>query len=263
MRKLGWLILGLMLAVAPSVYADEWTKIYTITGKPDLRVETSDANIHVETWDQNTIEARVTTKRYKIGESGIKIDEHQNGDSVELEVRFPHHTFTVQIGNYRVDVEIHMPCQGRLKLHTSDGNIQVSNFKGEMELETGDGHQEIDGADGSLRARSGDGRITVAGRFDALQLITGDGRIEARALAGSAMNSSWDLHTGDGSVTLQLPENFAADVDLHTSDGHITLDVPVTVEGRLAEKSIHGKMNGGGNLLSVHTGDGSIKIEKL
>jgi DUF4097 and DUF4098 domain-containing protein YvlB len=82
-------------------------------------------------------------------------------------------------------------------------------------------------------------------------------------MAGSTMNSSWDLHTGDGSVSLQLPQDFAADVDLHTSDGHITLDMPVTVEGKLGEKSVHGKMNGGGNLLSVHTGDGSIRIEKL
>jgi len=263
MQKLGWVVLGLMLAVAPSAYADEWNKTYTITGKPDLRVETSDANIHVDTWDQNTIEARVTTKRYKIGDGGIKIDEHQNGDSVELELHFPHHMFTVQIGNYRVDIEIHMPRQGRVNLRTGDGRIQLNNFKGEMELETGDGRQEINGVDGRLRARSGDGRIIVAGRFDALQLTTGDGRIVARALAGSVMSSSWDLHTGDGSVTLQLPENFAANVDLHTSDGHITLDVPVTVEGRLGEKSLHGKMNGGGNLLTVHTGDGSIRIEKL
>ena len=263
MPKLGWLVVGLMIAVPPNLYADEWTKTYTITGKPDLRVETSDANIRVDTWDQNTIEARVTTNRYKIGDGGIRIDEHQNGDSVELELHFPHHMFTVQIGNYRVDIEIHMPRQGRLNLRTGDGHIQVNNFKGEMELETGDGRQEINGVDGRLRARSGDGRIIVAGRFDALQLTTGDGRIEARALAGSVMSSSWDLRTGDGSVTLQLPANFAADIDLHTSDGHITLDVPVTVEGRLGEKSLHGKMNGGGNLLTVHTGDGSIRIEKL
>jgi len=263
MPKLGWVVLGLMLAAAPSAYADEWNKTYTITGKPDLRVETSDANIHVDAWDQSTIEARVTTKRYKIGDGGIKIDEHQNGDSVELEVHFPHHMFTVQIGNYRVDIEIHMPREGRLNVRTGDGNIQVSNFKGDMELETSDGRQEVNGVDGRLRARSGDGRIVVAGRFDDLDLTTGDGRIEARAQAGSVMKSGWELHTGDGSVTLQLPQNFAADVDLHTSDGHITLDVPVSVEGRLGEKSLHGKMNGGGNLLTVHTGDGSIRIEKL
>jgi len=47
--------------------ADEWSKTYTLTGNPDLRVDTSDANIHVSTWDQKTIEAKVTTGRYKIG----------------------------------------------------------------------------------------------------------------------------------------------------------------------------------------------------
>jgi hypothetical protein len=167
MRKLGWLAVLVVLAVAPSLFADEWTKTYTITGKPELRVESSDANIRVETWDQNTIEARVTTNRYKIGEGGIKIEEHQSGDSVEIELRFPHHVMVVQIGNYRVDIEIHMPRQGRLNLRTGDGKIELSNFKGEMDLETGDGHQEIDGVDGNLRARSGDGRIT--GR-DALML---------------------------------------------------------------------------------------------
>jgi len=157
MKRFGWMILGLMLAVAPAVYADEWSKTYTITGKPDLRVETSDANIRVDTWDQNTIEAHLSTGRYKIGEGGIRIIEHQSGDNVELELRFPHHVFTVQIGNYRVNVVIHMPRQGRLRLRTGDGNIELSNFKGDMDLETSDGHQEIDGADGSLRA----GRATV------------------------------------------------------------------------------------------------------
>jgi DUF4097 and DUF4098 domain-containing protein YvlB len=113
-----------------------------------------------------------------------------------------------------------------------------------------------------LRAHAGDGHITAAGRFDALQLTTGDGRIEARALSGSTIASSWTLHTGDGSVTLELPSTFAADVDLHTSDGHITADIPVSVDGRLSEKNIHGKINGGGNLITIHTGDGSIRLQK-
>ena len=69
--------------------ADEWSKTYNLSGKPDLRVETSDANIRVTTWDQNTIEAKVITTRYKIGEDGIRIEEHQNGDSVEIDVHYP------------------------------------------------------------------------------------------------------------------------------------------------------------------------------
>ena len=252
----------LFLALIPLAHADDWSKTYTLTGKPDLRVETSDANLRVDTWDQNTIDVHVTTQHYKIGEGGIKIYEHQNGDSVEIEIRYPHHNFVIQFGSYRVDVQIHMPRQGRVNLHTGDGSINLANLKGEMDLESGDGHEEIEGVDGSLRARTGDGHIRASGRFDSLDLNTGDGRIEARALTGSAATTSWNIRTGDGHVTLELPNNFAADVDLHTSDGHINVDLPLTVEGRLGERNIHGKLNGGGNLLTVHTGDGSIRIER-
>jgi DUF4097 and DUF4098 domain-containing protein YvlB len=263
MNRFVLVALGVCLAVGPFARADEWSKTYTITGKPDLRVETSDANIHVDTWEQKTIEARVTSEHYKIGGRGLRIEEHQSGDSVELQIHFPHEINIISFNMHnRVDVEIHMPREGRVNLHTGDGHIRLANFKGEMDLQTGDGHQDIDSVDGTLRARAGDGRITAAGRFDVLELTTGDGRIEARAQSGSAVTSSWTLHTGDGSVTLELPANFAADLDLHTSDGHITADIPVSVDGRLSEKNIHGKINGGGNLITVHTGDGSIRLQK-
>jgi DUF4097 and DUF4098 domain-containing protein YvlB len=250
-------------AVALPARADEWSKTYTLTGKPDLRIETSDANIHVSTWDQNTIQARVTTTRYKIGDGGIRIDERQNGDSVEIEVRYPHsHGIIFNVGNNRVDVEIQMPREGRVDLHTGDGKIELANFKGEMKLHSGDGSQEIDGVDGDLDAITGDGHLRATGRFDRLELKTGDGHIEARALAGSALTTEWRLETGDGSVTLEAPESLAADVDLHTGDGHIDLDMPVTTEGKLREGEVHGKLNGGGNLLVIHTGDGSIRLRK-
>jgi DUF4097 and DUF4098 domain-containing protein YvlB len=264
MQRFGLSLLGLCLAITAFAHADEWSKTYTISGKPDLRVQTSDANLNVDTWDKNTIDVHVTSSHYKIGEGGITIDEHQNGDSVEIELRYPHHHFpiSVQIGTYKVDVDIHMPREGHVNLRTGDGSIRLANFKGTMELESGDGREEIESADGSLHARTSDGHISASGRFDALDLNTGDGRVEARALPGSMVASNWSIRTGDGSVTLQLPDNFAADVDLGTGDGHIDVDIPVTVQGNLSDKNIHGKLNGGGNLLTVHTGDGSIRIDK-
>jgi DUF4097 and DUF4098 domain-containing protein YvlB len=248
----------------PLAQADEWNKTYPITGQPDLRVETSDANIQVDTWEKNSIEVRVVSQRTRIGENGIRIIEHQAGDTVDLEVRFPHRHFTIDIGTHprRVDIQIHMPREGRLYLHTGDGDIHLADFKGTMELQSSDGSQDIDGVDGVLRSHAGDGHVRANGRFDGLEIGTGDGRIEARALPGSRASSIWDLHAGDGSVTLQLPGNFAADVDLHTGDGHITLDMPIAVQGRLDKRDIHGTLNGGGNHLSIHTGDGSIRLEQ-
>jgi DUF4097 and DUF4098 domain-containing protein YvlB len=274
MKRMGmqrWLFIALIvtgfvsaLAALPA-HADDWSKTYTLTGKPDLRVETSDANIHVTTWDQPTIEAKVTTTHYKIGDDGIRIEEHQTGNVVEIDVRYPHHGVIINWGNsgmHRVEVNIQMPREGRVDLHTSDGKIDLANFKGEMQLRSGDGSQEIDNVDGKLRATTGDGHIHANGRFDELELKTGDGRVEARATTGSALSTSWRLESGDGTVTLEVPENLAADVDLHTGDGHIDLDMPVTTSGKIRENEVRGKLNGGGNLLVIHTGDGSIHLRK-
>ena len=246
--------------------ADEWSKTYTLTGQPDLRVDTSDANIHVSTWDQKTIEAKVTTERYKIGDDGIRIEERQTGDTVEINVHFPHsHGVTIDWGNHsnrRVDINIQMPREGRVDLHTGDGRIDLANFKGEMQLRSGDGSQEVDSVDGKLRATAGDGHIRAHGRFDELDLKTGDGHVDAQAMAGSALAASWRLETGDGNVTLEIPETMAADVDLHTGDGHIDLEMPITTQGKIRENEVRGKLNGGGNLMTIHTGDGSIHLRK-
>lgn len=272
MRRLNkprWLFAALMpvafvgaLALG-SARADDWSKTYTLSGQPDLRVETSDANIHVSTWDQNTIEARVTTAHYKIGDGGIQIEEHQMGNVVEVEVRYPHGV-TINWGyvNHRVDIDIHMPREGRVDLHTGDGEIKIGNFKGEMRLRSGDGSQEIGSVDGRLHATTGDGHIRADGRFDELELKTGDGHVDARAMSGSAITAGWRLESGDGSVTLEVPETLGANVDLHTGDGHIDLDMPVTTEGKIRENEVHGKLNGGGNSLVIHTGDGSIHLRK-
>ena len=266
-RMLVVLMVGFVCSLAtPPARADDWSKTYAISGKPDLRVDTSDANIRVSTWDQNTIEAKVTTTRYKIGDDGIRIEEHQTGDTVQIDVRFPHnHGVSINWGNsggHRVEIDIHMPREGRVDLHTGDGKIELGNFKGEMLLRSGDGSQEVKGVDGKLRALTGDGHIRADGRFDELDLKTGDGRVDARATSGSALATSWRLESGDGTVTLEVPENLAADVDLHTGDGHIDLEMPITTAGKIREGEVRGKLNGGGNLLMIHTGDGSIRLRK-
>ena len=262
MKRVALLFLAIgAIAVIPA-FADEWSKTYNISGKPELRIETSDANIRVTTSDQNTIEAKVVTSRYKIGEGGIQVEEHQSGDAVDIEVHFPHHAFAVDWGQHRVDVIIQMPREGKVNLRTGDGKIELTGLKGEMDLHTGDGSEVLNDVDGKLRASTGDGHITANGRFDELDLKTGDGHVDVRAVEGSMISTTWRLETGDGNVSLEVPNGLAADVALHTSDGHIDLDLPITTEGKIREGDIRGKLNGGGNPITIHTGDGSIHLGK-
>ena len=262
MKNIGLIALAVAWIGAIPASAAQWSKTYQISGQPDLHVDTSDANIRVDTADQKTIEVDVISPHYKIGPGGLQIEEHQTGDTVEVDVRFPHGLHIMDFGNHRVDINIRMPQKGRVNLRTGDGSIELANFGGEMELSSGDGSETLHAVDGKLHATTGDGHITAEGRFDALDLKTGDGHLDIRAAAGSTIADEWTMRTGDGNVNLELPENLAADLYLHTGDGHIDVNVPMTTEGRIKQNEVRGKMNGGGKLMTIHTGDGSISIGK-
>ena len=242
-------------------WADEWTKSFPVSAKADLRVNVSDGGITIRAWDRNEISARVTTKGWQIAPSEVRVTEHQGGDHVEIEVRTPRESFS--FGSHSVHVDLMVPHQLRAELHTGDGGINAQELKGEIYLTTGDGGIEADGMDGTLDAKTGDGHIRASGRWDQLDLRTDDGSVEATARAGSKMTASWRITTGDGHVTLRLPDNFAADLDAHTGDGKVTVDFPVTVMGSVSGSEIRGKLNGGGQTLQVRTGDGSIHLQRL
>ena len=105
--------------------------------------------------------------------------------------------------------------------------------------------------------------MNVRGRFDVLDLRTGDGGIEAAAEAGSKVEAAWSLRSGDGGITLRLPEGLGADLDAHTGDGGIVLDKPVTVTGTISQNAVRGQLGAGGLPLQIHTGDGSIRLMGL
>ncbi|MGA7842379.1 MAG: DUF4097 family beta strand repeat-containing protein, partial [Candidatus Acidiferrales bacterium] len=86
---------------------------------------------------------------------------------------------------------------------------------------------------------------------------------EAQVSSGSKLANSWNLHSGDGHITLRVPSDLNAMLDAHTGDGSITLDIPIQVSGSLSHSSVRGKLNGGGPTLAISSGDGSIHIEKL
>ncbi|HEV2352473.1 MAG TPA: DUF4097 family beta strand repeat-containing protein [Terriglobia bacterium] len=257
----GSLLLAGLFFAATSAHADEWTKKYTLSGKGEVRAQTSDGNVDVRTGSGNAVNARVTTTGWRIGPEQVRVTERQIGNRVEMEVHLPH--FNWNVGNHSVHIELSVPRECDLDIRTSDGNITTEGVKGELRLSSGDGNIRGASLEGALDAGTGDGNLTVDGRFDRLNLKSGDGRIEVHVNSGSRMTQDWSLRSGDGDVTLRLPGNFAADLNLHTGDGHIQLGFPITTSGSIRESDIHGKLNGGGLTLTVHTGDGSIHLEKF
>lgn len=249
-----------VLAFAALASADDWKKTYQLTGTPDVLVTAGDGNIRVATAAAREVRAEVVTEGWRIGPNDVRIDEHQSGNRVEIRIHIPSVHF--QFGHRSLRVELTVPREANLDLQTSDGNITADSVKGQLHFATGDGNIDGRSVDGALRVSSGDGHIRLLGRFDQLDLHTGDGNIDADVQPGSKMTASWLVRTGDGSVVLQLPEGFAADLDIHTGDGRISVDLPVTTSGSFERSRLRGKLNGGGMLLELRSGDGNITVRK-
>lgn len=267
------------VAFSPAASAEEWTKSYTVSGRANVHVDTNDGSVRVMTADTKQVELRVIYTGYTL-DKNLRIDSKQDGDRVEfsaretmhwswgfhvsrglrLEVRMPRNgDLSVDSGDGSVETQA---VQGNLDIHTGDGHIKVEGAKGQIKLRTGDGSIEGRDLDGVINADSGDGHITLDGRFDTLTIRTGDGSINAHAQPGSKVINAWSIRTGDGSVDLTLPSDLNANIDASTNDGRISLGIPVTVEGQFSNSQIHGKMNGGGQPVTIHTGDGSIRLNR-
>lgn len=262
--------------------ADQWNKVYKLTGRPDVRVDTNEAAIQVTSGDAKEVIARVITNNWTISPDEVRIARDvQSGNSIELEVRVPRIHWSWGDQHRYVHIELTVPkesnlnlrsgdgsirvsgVQGQQQIETSDGHIDVSDLRGTVRLHSGDGHIEASGLDGSLDASTNDGHLRVRGRFDALRLETGDGSITAEVLPGSKLANNWSIHTGDGSVTLRLADGISADLEAHTGDGSISSQLPLMVSGILGRKDLRGKLGGGGPTLQIRTGDGSIRLERL
>ena len=296
---LGIAFLALITAatLAPRANATDWTQSYTVSGRAQVRVDTNDGAVRVMTSDTKEVAFRVIYEGFELNKT-LHVDSNQNGDSVQINARVSGHWGFSWGRGRRIEIEVRMPknadlqvntgdgsvdtqsINGRVKIHTGDGSVRAQAVSGDVDIDTGDGSVTLEGAHGDIRLRtgdghidardldgkveasSGDGHIKIDGRLDALNVKTGDGSIDARVRQGSKIASSWSIRTGDGSVDIVLPADLQANIDASTNDGHISLGIPVTVEGTFSNSQIHGKMNGGGESLTVHTGDGSIRLSK-
>jgi len=281
-------------ALAGAANAEDYSKTFSVSTRPTVHIATNDGSVHVTSGDSAQVEISVSYDGYRLDKT-LHIESSQHGDQIELTAHVQ--SLILSFGQTRrVQIEVRMPkdadlqvdtgygsvtassLSGAISLHTRDGtltadhlsgtidlrsgygDVTVASIAGDIHLATGDGKISGDDLDGRCDANSHDGRIRLAGRFDVLLVKSGSGDVDARALPGSKLNSPWTIRAGYGSVNVALPGATAADVDLSSDYGRVRLDIPVAVDGIVDKSKVRGKINGGGQALTIHTGDGSIHL---
>ena len=266
-------------------YVEREEKHFAVSGKPDVVLTTFDGSIEIRPWDKPDVQVVVEKRgRDKNAVAAIEVRAEQNGNHIEVSVTEPkHHGLDFHFGNFRsAKLLISLPASsdvsaksgdgaidiervtGRVQLRSGDGSIRGRSLGGEVNATTGDGSIKIDGVNGVLSVDTGDGSIAVGGKLARVHARSGDGSVTIRAEPGSEPDADWDISTGDGSVTLELPDGFDAELDAHTGDGGIRMqDVTVSnVTGTLGKNTVRGRLGAGGREVRVRTGDGSITLRR-
>jgi hypothetical protein len=262
-----------------------WSRTYPVTGKPTLTFETSDASVEFRPCgDCHEIRIHVEVVGRKL--SDYRLEEGQSGDEVHfLFKELPHVGAHMVWHREQTRVTVESPAQLTLQARTSDGNVTLSGLQGDLSLTTGDGNVGLDHVSGNLRIKSGDGHVRVTdadgaidahtsdgnlsvdGLFHALAVQTSDGTLDLNLREGTKLTGASTIRSSDGSVTIRVPQSFAADLNVHTSDGHVDCTLPLTMDHYQSSggqgHELHGKLNGGGTPLTINTSDGNVKIESL
>ena len=231
--------------------------------RPSCASKPADANVNVRAANVKTIEAHVYTTGWRIGPGDVHVIDHQTGDHVDIEVKVPQLHFN--FGNRSVKIELQIPAT--TKIDVLHRRRQCPRRWPAWPRQTGDlddGNIDGEGFEGTLDASSGDGNIHVRGKFSAPQPRAAATAISRRRWRpGRIWHLAGPCTPAMAASPCVLPDGFAANLDAHTGDGHITVDLPVTAEGGIHEDSVSGKLNGGGPVLTVRTGDGSVHLARL
>lgn len=269
--------LGLVVLAAASVtgcvdisagnvrYSETVEKRFTVAGTPTLHVSTFDGSVDVDAWDRPEIVVTVE----KVGADKATTDRMivnatQDGDRVTVDVRQPRDGGVHwNIGPFSARVHVSMPAQGRVEADTGDGRVAVRDIAGELKVRTGDGSIRLEHVSGGIDAASGDGSVDIDGAITTLKVKSGDGRLRLRTTAAAA-TGQWEVATGDGTVVLEVPDNFGAELDALTGDGRVRVDgVPFSGELDRHDKSrARGRLGAGGARITIRSGDGGITVRR-
>jgi hypothetical protein len=256
---------------------------FPVTGTPEVTLSTFNGAIEIRPWDRH--EVQVFIERHASSRSGLEeiaVRSDHTGNQVTVEVTAPRVTglgfhpsrlaklivsmpatanVTASSGDGSIDIE---QIAGRFALRTGDGSIRGRDLTGNLNAHTGDGAIRLDGVNGALDIDTGDGSVVASGALTTVRAHTGDGSLAIRADAASAAAANWDLTTGDGSVTVELPSDFSGELDAHTGDGVIRLQ-NVTLSSttdRHERHTVRGRLGSGDGSVRVRTGDGAITIRR-
>ncbi len=276
--------LACSVSVDRQAYIEREEKRFSADHVIELRLTTFDGAVEIRSWDRPEIVVSVEKRgEDKEAVSRIQVTSEQSGDTIRVEAHAPGRS-AFGLGRFtspsaRFVATVPRKCNliirttdgtvtidrvdGRIDVHSEDGDIKATEMAGALQMETADGAITLEDVTGRVEARTGDGSVRISGTPETLHVRTEDGAVALRIRRGAAMAEDWMVTTDDGSVTVELPGDFNATIEADPgSDGHAKSDIALTsaVGGTKGDPVLRGSIGHGGHKLTLRTSDGTIRV---
>lgn len=179
-----------------------------------------------------------------------KVDGRTSGGSIQLQDCRDEIALRTSGGSIKAS-----NCTGNLKLVTSGGSLELNDLKGTTDATTSGGGVKANNIDGELKAHTSGGSIRMAGLTCSLETSTSGGNID---VAFSQLGKYVKITNSAGNIALTLPKNKGLDLDLSGEIANTTFD---NFNGKVGEREVKGKLNGGGVPVTVDANAGRVKLE--
>lgn len=278
MKYLSFVIafLGCVATAALPALAAEGTfeRSLAVNGRPDLTISAGAGTIHLTAgpagqvhvvgrvhadWGGSDAQVRDLVAHPPIEQTGniVRIGAHQNGlqhVSIDYEIEAPADAYlSASTGSGGITID---GVGADAKLATGSGNVHATGLRGSFQIETGSGNVYAEQmGNGDVKAETGSGSVELRNLDGALHVQTGVGSVKA---AGKPAGP-WKIETGSGSVDIWTGDA-AFTLDAECGAGSIHSDRDIVTQESSEHHHLAGKVNGGGPLVHIETGAGSIRI---
>ncbi|MFL5577959.1 MAG: DUF4097 family beta strand repeat-containing protein [Gemmatimonadaceae bacterium] len=145
--------------------------------------------------------------------------------------------------SWSVSYELFVPRRADVTASSENGPVSARGVSGRLDLSTHNGPVTLRDVGGDVHGRTRNGPVTVE-------------------LSGSRWNGrGLDAETGNGPVTLTIPEGYSARLETGTVNGPMRVDFPITVQGRI-NRQIEATLGDGGPTVRVVTTNGPVTVRK-
>ncbi|MEQ9288874.1 MAG: DUF4097 family beta strand repeat-containing protein [Cyclobacteriaceae bacterium] len=213
-----------------------------------LKLKTSDGNIQLAKITGN-VHARTSDGNIHISQIEGACDLVTSDGNIHVRTVDGPLSGRTSDGNADVDA-----VNGSLNLVTSDGNIVANAVNGNLDLTTSDGDIQSGNTNGKASLKTSDGNISFQGHSGSMRAVTSDGDIRGNIFD---LKESLYMTTNDGNINVTVPEKIGINLAIKASKINTDLN---QFDGTSKDRSVNGRVNGGGIPVELTANDGNVTL---